>query len=282
MALGDSYAAGLNANKNGRLPICNKSNVGLCGTGANCTSRRCAKNTGAYSYQFYQDNQPEDFTFVACSGANTTTCANLQIPEIPASADLVTINIGGNNGNAFATVVRKCVYLPFQPGCNAALEDAQATIDSINPALNSLFGMIKVAAPNAKVVVLSYVRFWPSVSIPSQCQSKSTKRPSADQKKTMNSLVLRMNQKLAEAANANGFIWVDVDSNFEGHRLCDSGDSYIQWSLKNTPDIGDDIGDGGEDGVDDPQKNPFTLGAFHPNETGHDQYRMELEKAVGC
>ena len=282
MALGDSYAAGLNANENGRLPICNKSNAGLYGTGTNCTSKHCAKNTGAYSYQFYQNDQPEDFTFVACSGANTKTCANRQIRKIPASADLVTINIGGNNGNAFATVVLNCVYLYSQLGCQVALTSAQNIINGINPALNSLFGKVKAAAPKAKVVVLGYVRFWPSFSNPDQCPSNSTKRPSKDEKNNMNSLVLDMNQKLAEAANTKGFIWVDVDSKFEGHRLCDSGVPYIQWSLKNTPGIGGGIGDGGEDGIDNPQKNPYNFGAFHPDQTGHDQYRMELEKAVGC
>ena len=129
---------------------------------------------------------------------------------------------------------------------------------------------------------MSYVQFWPSDDEPGQCQSSSLSRPSADQKASMNSLVLGMNQKLEKAANATGFTFVDVDSLFEGHRLCDSGDTYIQWSLIGTPGIGDGIGDGDEDGVDDPRLELFNYGVFHPFKTGHDQYRTALEKAMGC
>ena len=285
MALGDSYAAGINANPNGQLPTCNSTDVSLCGIGANCTTETCAKNTGAYGYQFYQTDQPGDFTFVACSGDDTEQCADLQVPLIPTGADLVTINIGGNNGDAFSKVVTRCVYLPGQFGCTGALKNAQNIVAGIDADLNELFGKVKVAAPNAKVVVFGYVQFWPTVDNPHQCQSSSLSRPSAAQKAIMNSLVIGMNQKLEQAANTSGFTWVDVDGLFEGHRLCDEGDpddTYIQWSLKATPGIGDGIGDGDEDGVDDPRLDLFNRGVFHPFEIGQAQYRMALEKAVGC
>ena len=193
----------------------------------------------------------------------------------------MTINIGGNNGDAFSKVVTRCVYIPGQFGCEGALTNAQNIVAGIDTALNTLFGKVKVAAPSAKVVVFGDVQFWPRIDNPDQCQSPSLKRPSAAQKATMNSLVLGMNQKLAQAANTNGFTWVDVDGLFEGHRLCDEGDknnTYIQWSLKATPGIGD----GDEDGVDDPRSELYNKGVFHPFVTGHDQYRMALEKALGC
>ena len=282
MALGDSYAAGINAKPSGQLPPCSSTDVSLCGIGANCTTNKCARNTGAYGYQFYQTDPPKDFTFVACSGDDTEQCADLQVPKIPDNADLVTINIGGNNGRAFSKVVTRCIYLIGQFGCKGALKNAHNVIEGIDVDLDTLFSKVKARTPTAEVIVFGYVQFWPSTSNPDQCQSTSLKRPSAIQKVTMNTLVLAMNGKLAQATKKYGFKWVDADKFFEGHRLCDSNDPYIQWSLKATPGYGDGIGDGDEGGVNDPRLDLFNLGVFHPFEVGHSQYRMALEEAMRC
>ena len=106
-------------------------------------------------------------------------------------------------------MVTRCVYLPLQLGCKGALANAQEMVAGIDPALNSLFGKIKAAAPSAKVLVFGYVQFWPSKDEPEQCQP-SVKRPSTGQKSTMNSIVSDMNQKLATAAGRIGFTWVNV------------------------------------------------------------------------
>ena len=280
MALGDSYAAGINADPDGELPICNSTNASLYGLGANCITELCGRNTGAYGYQFYQAHQPRDFTFLACSGDDTEQCANLQVDKIPSNADLVTINIGGNNCDAFSRVVTRCIYIPGQFGCAGALTNANDTVVGIDSALKTLFSKVKTAAPYATIVVLGYVQLWPVMS--KKCQSPSLSRPSAVQKATMNSLVLDMNQKLAKAANTYNFTYVDADSLFEDHRLCDLKDPYIQWSLKNRPGVGDVIGDGDEDGVDDARRELFNHGVFHPFKIGHCQYRTALEKALGC
>ena len=71
VALGDSYAAGINAEPQGQLPICDNAGLDLYGSGSNCTTKKCAKNKGAYGYQFFQDHQPKDFTYLACSGDDT-------------------------------------------------------------------------------------------------------------------------------------------------------------------------------------------------------------------
>ena len=284
MALGDSYAAGVNADPQGELPTCNNIRANALSTGINCTIRSCGGNTGAYGYQFYQNHQPRNFTFLACGGDDTEQCAEVQIPNIPSSTDLVTINIGGNNGRAFSDVVTKCVYLRTKrfSFCTRALMNAQNVTANIDSALVNLFSQLKAAAPGARVVVFGYVQFWPSKNKPDQCQSKTLKNPDSDQKAFMNSLVRTINQKLEQAATANNFIFIDVDNFFEGHRLCDLGEPYIQWNSWATSGIGHDLSDADEDGVDDPRTELWNHGFFHPFEIGQDQYRIALEKALGC
>ena len=282
VALGDSYSAGVNADPQGELPIC--SSIGAYPF-VNCTTRRCGGNTGAYAYQFYQSHQPRHFTFLACGGDGTDQCAKVQVPNIPSSADLVTITIGGNNGGAFSDVVTKCVYLRagIFSFCARALANAQNVVANIASALDELLRQVKAAAPGARVVVFGYVRFWPNEDNPEQCQSKTLKNPSSEQKTAMNALVWGMNRRLEEAAVAHGFAFVDVDGRFDGHRLCDVGESYIQWELQSSiPGIEDDLGDDDEIVVDDPRAERWNHGFFHPFEAGQVQYRIALEEALGC
>ena len=149
--------------------------------------------------------------------------------------------------------------------------------------LDELFRQVKAAAPSAKVVAFGYVRFWPNEDKPEQCQSKALKNPDSEQRTAMNTLVRGMNKKLEEAAIAHGFAFVDVDGYFEGHRLCDLGESYIQWESNDAiPAIVNDFDGGKENVVDDPRAELWNHGFFHPSETGQDQYRLALEKALGC
>ena len=197
---------------------------------------------------------------------------------IPTSADLVTINIGGNNNDAFASVVEHCVYL-LGIGCKEALQNAQNSINGIGPAISDLFTAIQKKTPNARVLVMSYVRFWPVFYDNSLCKNDPLKVPSADQKADMNSLVDQMNQVLSSSAEAHGFWFIDVNPNFEGHRLCDKQAAYIQGDLlpgdeknitSNAANSTDNVGDW------------YNKGVFHPNLEGHFQYRMLIESALGC
>ena len=103
-----------------------------------CTTIPCAKNRGAYGWQFKEANALDHFAFFACSGANTITCSQKQIARIDPETDLVTINIGGNNGEAFAGVINWCIFFRKQANCSKALSNAQK-VDEIEPDLVRLF-----------------------------------------------------------------------------------------------------------------------------------------------
>ena len=273
-ALGDSYAAGLRSCEGGRLPICN----GTSNNSTQCTTKLCGKNVGAYGWQFNKANAEnfKVFTFLPCSGATTSSCLKKQVPYIPLNTDLVTIDIGGNNGNAFARVLT-CVYVIGQVGCARALKNAQDVIKKIAPDLRHLLNQINVAAPTAKVVVLGYVQFWPAVDVPIDCQSNSLRRPTAVQKAKMNQLVVDMNAAIEQAAIQTGCHYVDVDKSFEGHRLCEPT-PWIQWELFGRPGFGD----GDDDGITDPNLNTWNSGVFHPTFEGQRQYASQLAAATGC
>ena len=259
-ALGDSYAAGINSGI--ELPICNGSNGNI--TGPYCTTKQCAKMEGSCSWQFHDNYKPEKYAFLACSGANTTHALQKQLLSIPSGTDLVTINIGGNNNDMFSSVITRCVFLPGQFGCNNALKNAANTIAAIVPTLTAVIREIKFKIGNAKVVVLGYVAFWPVADVTTQCQSNSLRRPSALQKATMNKLVRDMNSALLVAANAIGAQFVNVDPDFEDHRLCDVETPYIQWDLEGRPGFED----GNNDDTNDPKLDLFNLGVFHADGQG--------------
>ena len=178
IALGDSYAAGIDSQPDGQLPLCAGSSYAL--QPPYSTSVECARNYGAYPWQFSQIYAPDRIQFMACSGANTTTCEALQVlPTLHALTNdhLITITIGGNNGDAFFNVVMSYVYVYSNDACNKALAGAQITLNTIVHAFNTLFGQIH-GPLNPRVVVLGYARFWPAgPSVPSQCQAPSSGQP---------------------------------------------------------------------------------------------------------
>ncbi|MCJ1325767.1 hypothetical protein MMC10_002430 [Thelotrema lepadinum] len=271
VSLGDSYPAGVYAFPGEDLPICKNNPPDLdCSAEKCCSTKKCLKNIGAYGYQFYDKHQPKHFTFLACSSANTTGCLNSQVPNIPKDADLITINIGGDNGEAFAWVVGACVYLYSSIGCDDAIKYAGKVVAGIEPTLVNLFESIGTRAPKAKdIVVLSYIRFWPETTKPDPCHGiRWLENPSAAQRSQINTLVKAMNSALSTAARSNKFkhkykfVDVDVDDSnkwFTGHRLCNDI-SYFQWNLVTL----------------------YEHGAFHPNGQGHQRYAMALEQALGC
>ena len=233
------------------------------------------KNTGAYGYQFSQLYPPKNFQFLACSGADTTTCLANQVPLIPNNTDLITITIGGNNNDAFATVVKDCVYTITGHDCDDALKNGADTIANIAAPMATLYKAIRTAAPAARVVVLGYVQFWPAIDNEDNCQSHFLKNPDATQKTTMNTLVANMNLALKGVVSSfPGFSFVDVSPYFEGNRLCDAVETpWIQYELIDLVDR--DVGHLQKRAL-------YNEGIFHPTLEGQNVYKNALVKELAC
>jgi lysophospholipase L1-like esterase len=193
VALGDSYASGV---------------------GAGDESGSCDQSPNAYGPLWASANSPASYTFVACSGATTSSVISSQLSSLSTSTTLVSITIGGNDVG-FSSIMETCV-LDSTSSCEDAVSQAeQYTNDTLPGNLSTLFADIKADAPNAKVVVLDYPDFY-DLSVP-VCIGLS----SADHQALDNG-VNDLDGVIQTAAGNAGFHFADVRTQFSGHELCDN------------------------------------------------------------
>ncbi|MCJ1317268.1 hypothetical protein MMC15_002591 [Xylographa vitiligo] len=293
-ALGDSYAAGVGS---GTL-------ITSCAPNANCNGT-CLRNTGSFGYMLNQIWQPSSFQFNACSGANTSTCPAYQIDSPTAdfgAPDLVSLVLGGDNGQAFVSIVYNCIYIRDIPilrteSCQDAMTNAMMVYNG--PLQADLEAAIQDAQTNnlqsdgtekRTVLVFGYARFYNTTNPASYC-GIDTDYPSPGPnglRAQINTGVLQLNGIIAAAATAQGATYVDVDAGFEGHRFCDAGGD--PWFI-NKPLTGglativDDI----ENGIGLPPGGlPDSFGienvadeSFHPTLQGQMVYLAAMEAALG-
>jgi lysophospholipase L1-like esterase len=198
VALGDSYSSGL-------------------GAGSYGSSGSCKRSANAYPQLWVNAHAGTQFTFVACSGARTGDVLT-QANSITSSATLVTVTVGGNDAG-FVDVITTCTLNDDQT-CINRVNTAKAYATNTLPALlDNVYQTIKQKAPNARLVVLGYPRFY---TVPGSCWVglSDTKRSA------INSGSDTLASVTAARASAAGATFVDVRPNFTGHNIC-SGDSWL-------------------------------------------------------
>ncbi|PZH12417.1 lipase [Streptomyces sp. NTH33] len=199
VALGDSYSSGVGAG----------SYISSSGS--------CNRSTKAYPYLWNAAHAPSSFDFTACSGARTDDVLANQLGPLNSSTALVSISVGGNDAG-FSDVMTTCV-LQSDSTCISRINTARAYVDSTLPGkLDNLYSVIRSKAPNARVVVLGYPRFY---KLGQTCLGLSETKRSA-----INSASDQLNAAVAKAAANRGFTFGDVRSTFGGHEIC-SGNSWL-------------------------------------------------------
>jgi lysophospholipase L1-like esterase len=197
VALGDSYSSGV---------------------GAGGESGSCSRSPNAYPQLWANTHAPASFQFVACSGAKTTDVSANQLSALSSATTLVSISIGGNDLN-FSGVMLDC-NLYSDSTCVSEINAAENTAHTKLPGwLDTLYSQIRARAPSAKVVVLSYPRFY-DMSASWYCPGLSTtKRQKINEGADVLDSVIA-----GEVAKYSNFAFADVRSNFaNGHEICDSG-----------------------------------------------------------
>ncbi|MEV7795712.1 SGNH/GDSL hydrolase family protein [Streptomyces sp. NPDC087512] len=199
VALGDSYSSGVGAG----------SYISSSGD--------CKRSTQAHPYLWAASHSPSSFDFTACSGARTGDVLGGQLGPLSSSTGLVSISIGGNDAG-FADVMTTCV-LQSDSSCLSRVDTARAYVQSTLPGnLDSVYNAIRSKAPNARVVVIGYPRFY---KLGTSCVGLSeTKR------KAINDASDLLNATIAKRAADHGFVFGDVRSTFTGHEIC-SGSSWL-------------------------------------------------------
>ncbi|WP_432126348.1 SGNH/GDSL hydrolase family protein [Streptomyces sp. bgisy082] len=200
VALGDSYSSGVGAGS------------------YDSASGNCKRSTKAYPVLWKNANAPSSFAFTACSGARTGDVTANQLGPLSTATDLVSITIGGNDAG-FADVMTTCV-LQSESTCVNRVNQAKAYVDSALPGkLDSVYDAIRGKAPNARVVVLGYPRFY-------QLNGTCVAGLSEGERRAINGASDYLNAAVAKRAADHGYTFAGVASAFTGHEIC-SGSAWL-------------------------------------------------------
>ncbi|GAA1522091.1 SGNH family lipase [Streptomyces albidochromogenes] len=200
VALGDSYSSGVGAGSY------------LADSGS------CQRSSKAYPSLWAAANAPASFSFTACSGATTSTVKSSQLTPLNSATTLISITAGGNDVG-FASVMQTCV-LQSEATCVNAVNNAITQINNTLPGgLSSLYGTIRSKAPQARVVVLGYPRFY-------QLNGSCIAGLSENERAAINRGSDALNGMLVKQAADAGFAYSSVVDEFTGHEIC-SGDAWL-------------------------------------------------------
>jgi lysophospholipase L1-like esterase len=164
VALGDSYSAGagIHPQVSDAPDTCNRSLLN-------------------YAHDIADATDPKSFKDVTCAGAKTSDFFSPQAPGVPPQLDaltkqtrLVTMTIGGNDGDAFGTILNRCITASLTSGsifgnpCEQQFGSMFTDIvaDQTYPNLVEALTAVRQKAPLATVVILGYPRVMPGTGMP--------------------------------------------------------------------------------------------------------------------
>ncbi len=218
VAMGDSYSAG-----SGILPLSDYTPL--------CT--QTTKNA-AHTIAAAKGYQLKD---VSCGAAQTKDFDGNQFgvvaPQysaLSADTDLVTLTIGGNDGNVFVNNVLTCGLLGTATlglGKPCTNHFGQTQFDIINnetyPAIVKTLQGIKARAPHARIAIAGYPQIMPQDG--SSCYL--TMPIAKGDIPYLNTLEKTLNSAVSRAAAATGATYVDIWTASTGRDACKS--SSVRW-----------------------------------------------------
>lgn len=273
VAFGDSYSSGEGADDYA---------AGTDTDYSDAPGDGCRRSANAYPQLIAEDaGTPEEFDFVACSGARTWHFYEAQKPnplthdaqfleaELPAGAvdhdtSLITLTIGGNDAG-FGDILKECAKSTVVNPCSGDPERAEQPFqdalsrmkgEAVAPGaggeadtrpLAEVYADIRERAPEARVLVLGYPQFYKDGGT---LLFKCSGLVNVDQL-WVNKKVKEFNEFIEATAESFGFEFVETSSAFDGHRLCEiGGGEEREWFRDLQP-------------FDDPQAQ------YHPDADGH-------------
>jgi hypothetical protein len=227
VALGDSYSA-----DSGVLPVAKGTNP-ICLQSARNYPKLVAADLGL------------TLVDATCGGATVAHLSKPQYPTVPAQLDaldgtesLVTLGIGGNDNNLFASAIALCglfapiAVLDLGSPCRQAYGDRfDRLIDSDAPAIGAAIEAIRQRAPHATVYVVGYLDILPQSG---RCfaQMPLTTGDTA----YMNAVQKHINTMLAEQAALHGVRFIDTYTPSIGHDVCKpAGVRWIEPPVSGQP-----------------------------------------------
>jgi hypothetical protein len=206
-------------------------------------------------------------TDVSCGGAKTENFTTSQFPglapqfdALSPSTEVVTVSMGGNDGNLFGTLVTRCTELDFgQPNKGAPCKEQEAafveeTRKEFQPIQEAALAEIHVLAPNAKVFLVGYPDITPAQDY---CPS-ALPWTTGDMKWFRNGVQIPGNETLKEEAANTGAVFVNLFPKSIGHDVCEP--PGVRWI--------------------EPLFGSLTGVPVHPNAMGEEQDALRVEKAM--
>jgi lysophospholipase L1-like esterase len=199
----------------------------------------CLRSDGNYP-QLLAEALGASVTDVSCGAATTENLTARQSvgggrgtvpPQVRAvrpGTDLVTVGVGGNDGNLFARLAFACVGLDSAPlrrcgDLGSALQDAGRVIEQTGRHVADALRAVADAAPRAEVVLVGYPR------LADPARSCSGLPLTAPDRRAVAALEGRLDGALRGAARAAGAQFLDVHALSRGHEVC-SADPWVNGS----------------------------------------------------
>lgn len=209
VSLGDSYTSGIG--------IAPQSGVADCGQSGANYPHLAAASLGL------------SLTDVSCAGASTANMTVAQYADQPpqfdaltATTDVVSLSIGGNDNNFFASTVGYCTWSDAGDVANIGApckkhfgSSLRTQIAQDGEAIGGAIARIRVLSPRAKVFVIGYPDLLPRHG---NCFA-SLGWTSGDYR-FFDGLEREYNSVLKGRARANGAVFVETYKSSVGHDLC--------------------------------------------------------------
>ncbi|MEJ7650916.1 MAG: SGNH/GDSL hydrolase family protein [Nakamurella sp.] len=202
VAIGDSFTAG----------------PGLADLQAG--SGRCLRSTRNWPSLLARQLGPRDFDDVSCAGASTAgvlrgggLTGSAQIDAVSSGTDLVTVGVGGNDGNLFASLISACTG--GDGACGAFARDrAPVILDETASRITEVLEGVRANAPAATVLLVGYLAIMPesgtceAIGIPEGDAAAVVRTEDA------------LDEALATAADRAGVGYVSMRTTSRGHDAC--------------------------------------------------------------
>jgi len=193
---------------------------------------QCAQSSSNYAH-LIAAAQRYALTDVSCASAKTSDLTDAQHPDLQPQIEaldpntkLVTLLIGGDNGNIFSETLKDCLetaakHLWFGTPCKNEYGDSIA--NEINqqtyPGLVAAYQLVRKALPRAVIAVLNYP--W---ILPAKAEACPELPLAPGDIPYAHSIQAALNDDIAKAAAQAKVTLVDVASASVGHDVCRSKD----------------------------------------------------------
>lgn len=239
VAMGDSYVAGP-----GIAP-------------ADSTQPRCFRSKANWP-NLLAEAEGLQLLDVACSGATTETATDGLGPDVPPQLDaldadtsVVTVGLGGNDGNLFSSLVQACATTAAT--CRQYVDQqAPDVLSAITDHVADLLDQVAETSPDARIALVGYLRLAPETGT---CTTLGVPADAADDARRIEQ---GLEDALSAASAAADVPFVSMREVSRGHDACASEDAWVNGT-QSTDD----------DGI-----------AFHPRSAGMQAVAEEVVKVL--